>query len=148
VSAALDMAPPAAAGSVLELTLWGEAGHRPVRAIEGVAAVVMNRLRLSAAPGGPQHLGRDIAGICRAPFQFGCWHPGHPRRATMLAAGVIQDPAFAVCRRIAARALAGVLPDATRGATHYHPADVLPRWAIGQMPTADAGGLVFYRLLG
>ncbi|WP_439598948.1 cell wall hydrolase [Falsiroseomonas sp.] len=147
MSAALHLAPPRAAG-VLELTLWGEAGHRPVRAIEGVAAVVMNRRRLALAPGGPRHLGQGVAEICRAPFQFACWHPQSPRRAAMQAPELAQDPAFAICRRIAARALAGALPDATRGATHYHASDALPRWAIGQVPTAEAGGLVFYRLLG
>lgn len=148
MSAALNHPPRPSAAGVLELTLWGEAGHRPVRGMEGVAAVVMNRLRLARAPGGPRHLGGDVAAICRAPFQFACWHPRHPRRAAMQAPGVVEDPAFAICRRIGARALAGALPDATRGATHYHPADALPRWAIGQVPTAEAGGLVFYRLLG
>ncbi len=148
MSAALNQPPRPGAAVILELTLWGEAGHRPVRAIEGVAAVVMNRLRLARGPGGPQHLGGDVAAICRAPFQFACWHPRHSRRAAMQALDMAEDPTFAICRRIAARALAGALPDATRGATHYHAADALPRWAIGQVPTAEAGGLVFYRLLG
>jgi spore germination cell wall hydrolase CwlJ-like protein len=49
---------------------------------------------------------------------------------------------------VAARALAGVLPDPTGGATHYHANEALPRWALGQMPLAELGGLVFYRLLG
>lgn len=148
MSAALNPPPRLAVAGVLELTLWGEAGHRPVRGIEGVAAVVMNRLRLARTPGGPLHLGSCVAAICRSPFQFACWHPRHPRRAAMQAPAVAEDPAFAICRRVAARALAGALPDATGGATHYHPADALPRWAIGQVPTAECGGLVFYRLLG
>jgi spore germination cell wall hydrolase CwlJ-like protein len=133
---------------VLALTLWGEAAGRPVRGMEGVAAVVMNRLRLASRPGGPSHFGQGVAAICRAPFQFACWHPRHPLRDAMAGAATGDDPAFAICQRIAARALSGALPDPTRGATHYHPADALPRWAVGQVPTAEAGGLVFYRLLG
>jgi hypothetical protein len=133
---------------ILELTLWGEGGHRPVRGIEGIAAVVMNRARLAALPDGPRHLGQGVAGICRAPFQFGCWHPGHPRHLPMRSEAVRDDPAFLICRRIAARALSGALPDGTGGATHYHGVERLPRWAIGLVPTAERGGLVFYRLLG
>jgi spore germination cell wall hydrolase CwlJ-like protein len=139
--------PPAGLG-VLALTLWGEAAGRPVRGIEGIAAVVMTRLRLATRPDGPKHLGQGLAGICRAPFQFACWHPQHPRRAALRDAAAPSDPAFAICQRIAARAAAGALPDPTGGATHYHPGDTLPRWAIGQVPTAELGGLVFYRLLG
>jgi spore germination cell wall hydrolase CwlJ-like protein len=147
VSVALAQAPAAGAG-VLALTLWGEAAGRPVRAVEGVAAVVMARVRLAAAPDGPRHLGMGVAGVCRAPFQFPCWLPGHARQAAMRDPAIVEDPAFTMCRRIAARALAGALPDPTGGATHYHPADSLPRWAVGQVPTAELGGLVFYRLLG
>ena len=40
------------------------------------------------------------------------------------------------------------LPDPTRGATHDHAEDRLPRWAVGLVPTAALGGLVFYRLHG
>jgi spore germination cell wall hydrolase CwlJ-like protein len=55
------------------------------------------------------------------------------------------DPALAVCRRIARRAAAGALPDPTGGATHWHDAGALPGWALGRVPTAEIGGLVFYR---
>jgi len=132
---------------ILARTLWGEAAERPVRAIEATAALVLNRLRAARHPHGPAHWGRDIVAICRAPFQFPCWNPNHPRHAAML--GVAPgDGALAVCRRIAARALAGVLPDPTGGATHAHDIATLPPWAIGRAPLCDIGGLVFYRLDG
>ncbi len=137
---------PLGVQDILALTLWGEAEGRPVRGMEAVAAVVMTRARLAAASGGPQHLGRGVSGVCRAPFQFACWHPRHPRHAALHAAATVENPAFAAARRIAARALAGALPDPTRGATHYHAEDRLPRWAVGQVPTATLGGLVFYQL--
>lgn len=134
------------ATEILALTLWGEAGDRPVRAMEGVASVVMARVRLGPRGDAPAPFGRGVAGVCRAPFQFACWQPGHPRRARL--AELKDDPALGPCRRIAIRAMAGALPDPTGGATHYHEAAALPRWALGQVPTAELGGLVFYRLIG
>lgn len=50
------------------------------------------------------------------------------------------------CRRIAARALAGLLPDHAAGATRWHVEGVLPAWAVGEPPVAELGGLLFYRL--
>jgi spore germination cell wall hydrolase CwlJ-like protein len=146
MSAALRAQRIASAAEILALTLWGEADGRPVRAMEAVASVVMNRVRLAAVPGGPTHLGQGVVAVCRAPFQFACWHPGHPRRRAI--AELRGDADLGACRRVAARALAGVLRDPTGGATHYHAAEALPRWALGQVPTAECGGLVFYRLLG
>jgi spore germination cell wall hydrolase CwlJ-like protein len=130
---------------VLAMTLWGEAGSRPVRAVEAVASVVMARVRLAARPGGAAHLGQGVAGVCRAPFQFACWHPGHPRQRAL--AELPDGADLGPCRRIAARAIAGALPDPTDAATHYHEEVVLPRWALGRTPTAEIGGLVFYRLI-
>ena len=146
MSAALQRPRIVSAADVLALTLWGEADGRPVRAMEAVASVVMNRVRLAAAPGGPTHLGQGVVAVCRAPFQFACWHPGHPRRRAITE--LPADAELGACRRVAARALAGVLPDPTGGATHYHANEALPRWALGQMPLAELGGLVFYRLRG
>lgn len=139
MTAARHLHPREAAAEILALTLWGEAADRPVRAIEALAALVMNRLRA-----GVPHWGDGVAGVCRAPFQFPCWNRNHPRFAAI--AGVPPgDAALAVCRRVAARAMTGALPDPTGGATHYHDAAVLPGWALGQTSTAEIGGLCFYR---
>ena len=135
------------AAETLARTLWGEAATRPVRAIEATAALVLNRLRAARDPMGPAHWGRDVATVCRAPFAFACWNRNHPRHDEMLAVAP-GDGALAVCRRIARRAMAGVLPDPTGGATHAHDIDILPRWAIGRVPLCEIGGLVFYRLEG
>ncbi|GAA0595348.1 hypothetical protein GCM10009416_37110 [Craurococcus roseus] len=164
MSAALSAAPRAAASDALAaaratetlaLTLWAEAAGRPVRAIEALAALVANRARSAAsnetarlrfAPGSaagaawPTLLGR----ACRAPFLFACWNPRHPRHAA-LGEAPEGDLALAVRRRIARRAAAGSLPDPTGGATHWHDADALPGWALGRVPSAEIGGLVFYR---
>lgn len=128
-----------AAAEILALTLWGEAAGRPVRAIEALAALVMNRVRA----GVPQW-GQGVAAVCRAPFQFSCWNRNHPRHAALR--GIPPgDAALAICRRVAARAMAGELPDPTGGATHVHDAVALPGWALGRPAAAEIGGLCFYR---
>ena len=139
MSAALHLTPREAAAETLALTLWGEAAGRPVRAIEALAALVMNRARA-----GVPHWGGGVAGVCRAPFQFPCWNRNHPRHARLrdIPPG---DGALAICRRIAARAVAGTLPDPTGGATHFHDAAALPGWALGRMAVAEIGGFCFYR---
>ena len=159
------------ATETLALTLCAEAGGRPVRAIEALAALVVNRARLAAegaasrarfAPGGaPGGWAGLVAPVCRAPFLFGCWHARHPRRAVLLrilrdqsapSGGALPepqpDPTLDICRRIASRAVGGGLPDPTAGATHWHDGAAMPGWAIGRIPTAEIGGLVFYRLGG
>ncbi|MBR0679673.1 cell wall hydrolase [Roseomonas eburnea] len=144
MSAALHIGPREAAAEILALTLWGEAADRPVRAIEALAALVMNRVRRTAEPYGPAHWGRGVAGVCRAPFQFPCWNRNHPRHAALREVPP-GDAALAICRRVAARALAGALRDPTGGATHFHDAAGLPVWALGRPAVAEIGGLCFYR---
>lgn len=158
--AAIPAAAVARATETLALTLWAEAAERPVRAIEALAAMVANRARSAAAGGEAARLrfapGTAAGGgawplllgrACRAPFLFACWNPRHPRHAA-LGEAPEGDPALAVCRRIARRAAAGGLPDPTGGATHWHDAAALPGWALGRVPSAEVGGLVFYRAEG
>ncbi len=141
--------------ALLAATLHAEAAARPVRALEALAAVVVNRARLAAgdaaarlryAPalpaGGRMPWPAIIAAVCRAPFLFACWRDAAARSG--MATAALDGPAFEACRRIAARALAGTLGDPTGGATHWHAADALPPWALGRVPLADLGGLCFY----
>lgn len=124
---------------ILAMTLWAEAADKPVRAIEALAALVMNRLSTGRDPNA-----RHIAAICRAPFLFSCWNRRDPRHAALRA--IPQgDAAFAICRRIAQRAASGLLPDPTGGATLWHDAAHLPAWAVGQASIREIGGLCFYR---
>lgn len=130
--------------AILALTLYAEAGDRPLRAIEALAALVMNRHR-----SGQGHWGQGITGICRAPFQFPCWNSRHPHHARLRAAApggeAARSAQMELCRRVALRALAGALPDPTGGATHMHADDSQPSWSIGRTPVAEIGGLIFYR---
>lgn len=127
---------------VLARTLWGEARGEPLRGIEAVAAVVVNRVALARRRGG-YWWGNSIAAVCRKPFQFSCWNPKDPNRAK-LEAITAADPVFATCQRVARRAVAGTLGDPTGGATHYHVCGQHPAWASGHAPCAEIGHHLFY----
>lgn len=142
-----------AAEALLARILYAEAGGRPARAIEALAALALTRARLALAcpeaaaryAGGehPSSTARALLAVLRAPFQFPTRHPRHPDHARFLAPPEA-DPALAVCRRIARRAMAGTLPDATGGAVLWHAEERLPRWAMGRVPRLATGGLCFY----
>lgn len=139
-SAAATVRPEAAADGAdavdtLARTLWGEARGEPVRGIEAVAAVIVNRLRLAGAAGG--------AAVVRESRGLPCWDPSFPDRPGMVTVDG-GDPVFATCLRVARRAVAGVLPDPTGGATRYHRAGNRPAWAEGLFPTAEIGRNLFY----
>jgi N-acetylmuramoyl-L-alanine amidase len=143
------LTPPApvdeAAVDTLARTLWGEARSEGRPGMEAVAAVVMNRVAVARAAGGRYWWGADVAGVCRAPWQFSCWNAGDPN-LPKLRAVTAADPAFAAALAIARRAVAGALPDPTGGATHYHTTAISPSWARGAVPTARIGAHVFYRV--
>ncbi len=122
---------------LLARTIWGEARGETVRGMEAVAAVVMNRV---ARPG---WWGRTVASVCTKAYQFSCWNEGDPNRPKLLAV-TEADPVFAIAQRIARRAIAGTLNDPTGGATHYHAAAILPRWAAHKTPCARIGRHLFY----
>ena len=157
MSAPLPIEARSAAAELLARILLAEAGGRPVKAIEGLASLAMNRARASlaspearlrfAAGGEPATLPRALIAVLRAPFQFPVLHPRHRRHAAF-ASPAEGDPALAVCRRVAGRAVSGALRDMVGGATHWHSEELQPGWALGRMPCAEMGGLCFYRLEG
>lgn len=149
------LAAHAAAEELLARILYAEAGARPVRAIEALACLALNRARAVLAGAeartrfadgaAPETLARALIAVLRAPFQFPVRHVSHERHAHF-SKPIEGDPALAVCRRIAGRAMLGALRDATGGALLWHDALRQPGWALGRVPTLESGGLDFYRL--
>jgi len=127
----------------LARTLWGEARGEPVRGIEAVAAVVVNRVAVAARHSG-FWWGDSIIAVCRKPYQFSCWNADDPNYPKLLAVKP-GEPVFDTCLRIARRAVSGLLPDPTGGATHYHARSVHPSWALGHVPCAEIGTHLFYK---
>lgn len=87
---------------------------------------------------------RERRAVWESHWRFSCWNPGDPNRPKLEAVDA-RDPVFALCREIAAAALAGRLADPTGGATHYHARGLVPWWARGRAPCAAIGRHLFYR---
>lgn len=130
----------------LARTVWGEARSEGVRGMEAVAAVILNRVCIAEENSGQYWWGGDISSVCRKPYQFSCWNAGDPNLPRLLKVSP-GDPRFLAALRIARRAVSGVLPDPTGGATHYHADYVSPYWAKTHAPTAVIGRHLFYRLV-
>ncbi|MCB9988651.1 MAG: cell wall hydrolase [Rhodospirillales bacterium] len=129
----------------LARTIWGEARGEGSAGMEAVAAVIMNRVKVAESKGS-YWWGNTVIGVCRKPWQFSCWNASDPNRERLIAVDE-KDLYFATALRIARRAVYGVLPDPTGGATHYHAAGLSPSWIKGQRPSGVIGRHIFYQLV-
>ncbi len=130
----------------LARTIWGEARGEGSVGMQAVAAVILNRHKISEAKGG-MWWGNTPIQICQKPYQFSCWNRSDPNFRKLIDVGE-DDLYFATALRIARRALCGALSDPTSGATHYHAAGISPYWAKNEKPVAVIGRHIFYRLIG
>lgn len=144
VLAATDADTKAARIDIMARTIWGEARGESLAGKEAVANVILNRLK-RAQQRGSFWWGNSIEEICKKPYQFSCWNANDPNFAKIQNVDD-SDPQFAICQRIARRALNGVLSDNTFGADHYHSTAILPKWALEKIPVATIGHHVFYKL--
>lgn len=129
----------------LARTLWGEARGEGAAGMEAVASVVLNRVKVAEENNGRWWWGANIIQVCQKPYQFSCWNRADPNFQKLQAVDE-KDLYFATAMRIAARAAEGKMPDATKGATHYHARGTDPYWARGETPIAAIGNHIFYRL--
>lgn len=127
---------------VLARTIYGEARGESVSGMEAVACVVVNRLNFSRRKG-RYWWGNTIAAICQQPWQFSCWNKNDANYHVINKVAE-SDLIFCICKRVANRAVGGVLEDKTRNATHYHTKNIRPRWSIGKIPCAEIGHHFFY----
>jgi len=135
------------AQDTLARTLWGEARGEGEAGMIAVAAVIRNRIDVSAAHGGRHWWGFDWLTVCRAKAQFSCWNPGDPNRAKLLAVDD-GDAAFRLAEQVAADAIAGRITDPTFGATSYKVAATPWPYAWGhfRQPLVEIGRHAFYNL--
>lgn len=131
---------------VLARTIYGEARGESVRGKEAVASVVMNRVNRARKRGGRYWWGDDVTTVCRKPWQFSCWNANDPNRAGIERVDE-RNKVFQTCLRVARRAIAGAVDDATDGATHYHAKAVSPPWAKKKSPSAEIGNHLFYNAI-
>ncbi|MBR7158352.1 MAG: cell wall hydrolase [Alphaproteobacteria bacterium] len=127
---------------ILARTVYGEARGEGLLGMEAVASVVINRVRFARQRGG-FWWGATVKDVCLRPKQFSCWN-SDDANSELITKVDASDKIFALCRRIARRAVCGVLLDPTRGATHYHNRKCSPLWARKAIPCAEIGNHVFY----
>ena len=127
---------------ILARTIFGEARGETLSGQEAIASVVLNRVAIAQKRKG-YWWGSSIIEVCKKPYQFSCWNP-KDNNYQLLIKDLSSDKSFSVCCRIAKRAIGGVLPDRTLGATHYHVRNLRPRWSIGKIPCTEIGNHIFY----
>ena len=130
------------ATDILARTIYGEARGESISGMEAIASVVLNRVALSKRHG-HYWWGNTISAVCLRPSQFSCWNP-QDANYPLLEKVSEKDLVFCICKRIARRAVSGLLEDKTNGATHYHARCCRPKWAIGKIPCAEIGHHIFY----
>ena len=136
---------PGGAGSrsrdvdILARTIWGEARGEGQLGREGVAAVVLNRLKR----GQPDRFGATIAGVCLKSKQFSCWNSDDPNLEKLKRVDET-DRHFRACIEIAERTVNGTLSDPTNGSDHYHTISVSPGWSKEKQPAVVIGVHKFY----
>lgn len=130
---------------VLARTLWGEARSEGVQGIEAVASVILNRVEIARKLGG-YWWGNDIIQVCQKQYQFSCWLKSDVQYSRVVSVDE-NDKYFVTCKRVARRAVLGLLVDSTRGASHYHADYVDPSWADKSKVTVKIGRHIFYRLV-
>lgn len=142
---------------VLAGTIAGEARGDIPADQQGVACVVMNRATEAKAyvaeHGKPHPLYGDgtARSACLAHEQFDAWMPGDPNRIWINAQswdGSSMDRSVQAAIVMAGKALAGQLPDITKGATSYK-TTTLPwpsEWGPEVQPLVILGEQAYYRL--
>lgn len=126
----------------LARTIYGEARGESISGQEAVASVIMNRVAFSKRKG-RYWWGNTIAEVCRHPWQFSCWNPDDAN-FRIINKVADNDLIFCICKRIAQRAVSGLVEDKTVNATHYHTRNTTPSWAVGKIPCAEIGWHFFY----
>ena len=125
----------------LAQAVYYEARSESMDGQRAVAQVVLNRVRHPAFP----------SSVCGVVYQ-GPMRAGGGCQFTFTCDGSLavapSGPAWALARRIAAEALAGLVYAPVGEATHYHTQQVVPAWAFRLTKVAVIGAHSFYRLPG
>lgn len=122
---------------IVARTIWGEARGEGARGMQAVANVIINRAR------NPGWWGKNIVEVCLAPSQFSAWNRNDANYAKVQSV-TTATASFKTALEIAAKAVAGVLPDITGGASHYHTTAINPYWADSLRPLGVIGAHKFY----
>ena len=130
---------------VLALTAVGESESLGEKGMQQTINSVMNRAAADVHWMG----GGDVRAICLQPGQYDCWDPGKDRER-IISIG-LSNPSYGpyvVALGLAARALAGDLPDICNGGVSYYDSVACPEpyWAKDKPPCLVDGSRIFFDL--
>ena len=124
----------------LTSAVYYEAGNESTEGQQGVAQVVLNRVRHPAFPGSVcDVVYQGSTRVTGCQFTFTC--DGSLSRRPSI-------DGWARASKVAAAALAGTVYRPAGNATHYHAAYVVPYWASSLVKNAVVGAHIFYRWAG
>lgn len=126
----------ATAVACLAINIYMESRGEPIIGQYGVALVTINRAKKSQD---------SICNTVFKPKQFSWTNSGVKRvKYAWKVATPKDDYAWEKAEKIAIHALAGNMPDFTKGADHYHATYVSPKWRYAMVPTKKIGNHIFY----
>lgn len=132
---------------VVARTAWAEARSEGATGMQAVMNTFVNRASR------PAWWGRDLLTVCLCAnrdgiHQYSCWNATDPNRAAALAV-TTADPQFVLALGLAAKLVAGSLPDITLGSDSYYApklATYKPEWATDRFYRCTIGRHAFYRV--
>lgn len=115
-------------------TMLGEAASEGDSGMAAVAHVLLNRARDGRWPA-------QVGDVALQPYQFSAWNAGEGGNDLVRKYGP-GSPEYERAGMIFDAVRSGIIPDATRGATHYYAYNMIdaPEWFAGMTPTATIGG--------
>lgn len=122
---------------ILARTIYGESKDKTLIGKEAIARVVLNRISKSI------NLGKDIEEVCKKEGQFKCWDKKSDAYKKIIVLDETNE-VFSLCKRVAMKAVSGIMKDFLYGATHYHHKDNTPKWANGKIPCLIVGDVHFF----
>ncbi len=128
---------------ILARTIYGEARGEDLKGKEAIACIVLNRVKKAKENGGVFWWGNTIETICLKKWQFSCWNKDDPNYNKLISV-TEENAVFAICKRIAKKAVCGLLKDFTFNSTHYHTKNISPNWSKGKAPICEIGNHYFY----
>ena len=131
----------ATAVDIVARTVWGEARSCGRDGMHRVMNTMQNRAMH------PSWWGRTLSDVCTAPWQYSCRNAGDPNLPKLLAV-TMADPDFRQAMALATLAVAGTLPDITRGADSYYALSMArpPYWTARAVHTVSDGWHSFWRV--
>ncbi|WP_157182295.1 cell wall hydrolase [Methylobacterium sp. WSM2598] len=114
---------------VLARTLYGEARGEPLKGIQAVANVIINRVNSGRYP-------NTISKVCLQRRQFSCWNIDDPNYKLISKLKFGDNSQFDEIYKVAQSAVMGELPNIIGDALHYHATSITPSW-IKNSPRAS-----------